>query len=74
MSQPEDTFLGAVPGLQRGETISAFRARMDGLARLEADIRAGVLSGADAASRLHELMLPDIETYHDLREFEYLHG
>ena len=74
MSKPEDTLLATAHGLQRGETISAFRARMDGLARLEADIRAGVVSGADAAAKLHELMLPDIETYHDLSEFEYLHG
>jgi hypothetical protein len=74
MSQPDDSLLGSAHGLQRGETVSAFRARMDALAQLEAAIRAGALSGADAASRLHELMLPDIEAYHDLREFDYLHG
>jgi hypothetical protein len=74
MSKPDDTLFASAPGLQRGETASAFRARMDGLERLEADIRAGVLSDADAAARLHELMLPDIETYCDLRAFDYPHG
>lgn len=74
MSKPEDSLLAAAHGLQRGESASAFRARMDALAQLEAAIRSGTLSGPDAASRLHELMLPDIEAYHDLSEYDYLHG
>ncbi len=74
MSKPGDSLFAAAHGLQRGESASAFRARMDALAQLETAIRARALSGADAASRLHELMLPDIEAYRDLRELDYLHG
>jgi hypothetical protein len=74
MSKPDNTLFANAHGLQRGETIQAFRARMDALAQLEAAMRAGTLVGADAASRLHELMRPDIEAYRDLREFDYLYG
>jgi hypothetical protein len=69
-----DSLFATAHGLQRGETTKAFRARMDALALLEAAMRAGTLSGADAASRLHELMRSDIEASRDLPEFDYLYG
>ncbi|MBI1360206.1 MAG: hypothetical protein GC155_07970 [Alphaproteobacteria bacterium] len=59
MSQVEVSYSAAAHGLQRGESIAAFRQRMDGLACLELDIRTGRLDAAEAASRLRELMIPD---------------
>jgi len=59
MSQVEVSFSGAAHGLQRGESMAAFRQRMDGLARIELDIRTGRIDAAEAASRLKELMIPD---------------
>ena len=74
MNDPDESVLATAHGLQRGETVLAFLARMEALLQLEAAIRAGSLTGAEAATQLHELMFPDIEPDHDLREFDYLHA
>ncbi len=59
MSQVEVSFSATAHGLQRGESMTAFRQRMEGLQRLENDIRTGRVFAAEAASRLNELMVPE---------------
>ena len=74
MNTIEDSLLATAHGLQRGETVLAFHARMDALSQLEAAIRVGNLSGAEAASQLRELMFPSIEADRDVRRFDDRHG
>ena len=66
MATSRDSLLAAAHGLQRGETVLAFRARMEALLELEAALRAGVLPATEAALQLRELMLGDTEAACDV--------
>ena len=68
------TLLSAAHGLQRGETVLAFRARMEALAQLEAAMRAGTVSGTEAATQLHELKFPDSAAVRNLDARDSLEG
>ena len=66
MATSRDSLLAAAHGLQRGETVLAFRARMEALSELEAALRLGALSATEAVSQLRELMLGDTEAACDV--------